>query len=83
MYSTGQEVVQMHPLTRRRQEKMLSMQELADAAGIDKASISRIESGEVRHPWPKTLRALAKALECNPTELIAPPEGQEVSVGQG
>lgn len=47
----------------------LNQQELADKAGIDVKSLSRILNGHTRFPQPATLRALADALNVTPQSL--------------
>ena len=44
-----------------RQEKNISQQELADATGIDRADISKIENGNA-NPSLKTIKRLAEGL---------------------
>ena len=51
----------MTGLTRIRQERNLSQQRLADAAGVNKATINQIERGR-RSPNVETLEKLATAL---------------------
>jgi transcriptional regulator with XRE-family HTH domain len=52
-----------------REARELSQEELSRLAGIDPIHISRLEREETKHPYPKTVRALAKALEVDPDEL--------------
>ena len=59
-----------HPLTTRRRQKTLSMQDLADLSCMDKVTIWKIENRKVDNPWPRTMRALAKALDCEPSDLM-------------
>jgi len=54
-----------------RQQAGLSMSELAEASGIDKASVSRIERGEFQKPKEETLTAIAKTLGVDPTDLLS------------
>ena len=55
---------------------------LAEAAGLDKMAVSRIERGE-REPLFSTLRALARSLDVEPGELFLPPSTvQEVQIGR-
>lgn len=51
-----------------RQERLLTQRELAEKAGVSKATIVGIESGRIR-PYPGTLRKLAEALEVPPSAL--------------
>jgi transcriptional regulator with XRE-family HTH domain len=48
---------------------LLSTRELADRAEISPATVWRIERGEVGRLRPSTMRAIAKALKVNPTEV--------------
>jgi transcriptional regulator with XRE-family HTH domain len=61
-------------LKRRRILAGYSQPELATRAGIDKAHISRLESG-LRDVKPATLRRLAKVLQCKMTDLMPQPVG--------
>jgi transcriptional regulator with XRE-family HTH domain len=45
------------------------MGQLADASGVDKGLISRMESGETQNPKPSSLNNLAAALDIAPDEL--------------
>ena len=56
-------------LTRRRQEKGLSINELARAASISKSNLSRLEAGD-GNPSLETLWALSAALGINVSELL-------------
>jgi transcriptional regulator with XRE-family HTH domain len=59
---------QMGGLRSLRERKMLTQQELAAEAGLTITTISRIETGKV-NPSLRTIRALARVLDCNPQEL--------------
>lgn len=63
----------MTELTRIRQELNLSQQGLADASGVNKATINQIERGR-RSPNVETLEKLAAALGVEVRELF--PLGQ-------
>jgi len=52
-----------------RTRKKMSIQELADKSGVDRATISRIEHGRSK-PYGQTLGKLAEALEVDATELM-------------
>lgn len=41
---------------------LLSMQELADKAGVSKAAIFKVEAGKVRRPRPKLVRLVCGVL---------------------
>jgi len=58
-------------LEKIRKEKGLTLRELAHIADIDHSSIHRIESG-VANPMLTMIITLAKALEVDPAELLAP-----------
>jgi transcriptional regulator with XRE-family HTH domain len=60
-------------LQQLRAEKDLSLQELADRTGISRATLSRIENGEVS-PTAETLGALAAAYAMTISRLLAPVE---------
>ena len=55
-------------LRREREKAFLSQQELADRAGVSKAAIHRIETGQPARPG--TLRKLAEALGISPRALV-------------
>lgn len=52
-----------------RQHKGLSQEELADAVGVDRKTISRIEAG-LHSTRVSTLISLSKALEVEPGDLL-------------
>lgn len=54
-----------------RNERELSTRKLADAVGVDKATIIRIESGEFRSPKPNILQNLAASLDLPLSDLYA------------
>lgn len=56
-----------------RGEKGLSLQDLAERSGISRATLSRIENGEVS-PTAETLGALAAAYAMTISRLLAPAE---------
>ncbi|KKL45195.1 hypothetical protein LCGC14_2358100 [marine sediment metagenome] len=61
----------MHPLTRRRRGKGLSMHGLAQLSGVAKTTIVKIENRQyTRDAWPVTLARLAEALGCEPSDLM-------------
>jgi transcriptional regulator with XRE-family HTH domain len=59
----------MKELTRRREERGLSQQGLADASGVNKATINQIERGR-RSPNLETLEKLAAALDVEVADLF-------------
>jgi len=56
-------------LKQARVEALLTQQELADEAGLQFATISRIENDHV-DPHFSTIKKLAKALRVQPAELV-------------
>jgi transcriptional regulator with XRE-family HTH domain len=52
-----------------RIERALTQQELADASGIGKNTVNRIERNETE-PHLSTLRKLASALDVKPADLV-------------
>ena len=64
----------MTPTTLRLKELRLargwSQAELARRAGLDVATVSRLETGRRKNPRLETLGSLAKALDCDPGYLI-------------
>jgi transcriptional regulator with XRE-family HTH domain len=59
----------MNQLELWRSRRKLSIQELADRCGINRATINRIEHGKVK-PSAKTLGLLAEALNIDVTDLL-------------
>ena len=57
-------------LTQLRRERGLSQRQLASAAGVHVANVSRLERGEASKPSPPTLVRLAEALETDASELL-------------
>jgi transcriptional regulator with XRE-family HTH domain len=53
-----------------RKERALSQEALADAAGIDRSHMGKIERGE-RNVTLLNLTRIAKAMGCNPSDLLA------------
>ncbi|CAA9476366.1 MAG: hypothetical protein AVDCRST_MAG02-4148 [uncultured Rubrobacteraceae bacterium] len=52
-----------------RAEHVMSLRELAEAAGVSKDTIWRLESGTSTNAHPSTIRKLAKAFGVAPSEL--------------
>jgi transcriptional regulator with XRE-family HTH domain len=57
-------------IARLRQTAGLSMRQLEQQTGIDRSTLSRIESGEKKQPAPGTLTKLAPALGVSQSELF-------------
>ncbi len=57
-------------ITELRKARGWSIQALADYANIDRADISRIESGKTNGIYFSTLCRIAEALEVAPGELV-------------
>lgn len=56
-------------LTQLRFDAGLSMYELAKRSGVSRGQLSRMESGEARHPASATLQRLARVLNVEPEEF--------------
>lgn len=56
-------------LSKRRKDLGLSMDKLADLASVSKSYISSLESGSRRSPSEGMARKLAKALDCEASDL--------------
>ena len=56
-------------LLNRRLQAVLSREELAEKAGLSSATIKAIESGISQGVWPRTVRKLVVALDCDPAAL--------------
>jgi len=52
-----------------RQRRALSQRDLARIAGLEPATLNRIETGKQK-PRPSTLRKLARALRVKPADLL-------------
>lgn len=53
-----------------RTERVMSLRELSELAGVSKDTIWRLEGGVSTNAHPSTIRKLAKALEVEPAELV-------------
>ena len=56
-------------LRKAREERGLSIRQLAEASGIDKGVISRMESGTTKSPQRASLNRLARVLRIEPSTL--------------
>lgn len=68
-------------LRRIRLGQFLSQAELARRSGVHALTITRLETGRTA-PSTRTVRALARALGINPSELATPEEVAEADRGQ-
>ncbi len=59
-------------IRRLRLSRFLTQEQLAQAAGLGRATIRRLEAGQVR-PRPGTITALAAALDTSREELVPDP----------
>lgn len=64
-------VVKLSRLRAVRERKVLTQLELAQKAGVTRATLSRLESG-AENPYPSTIRKLARALGVEPEALMEP-----------
>jgi transcriptional regulator with XRE-family HTH domain len=72
MEAWGERVRRYRRLKRRRDGNPWTQEDLADASGIDRRYIGRIETGEVADPSAETVRKLAKALGVTMRQLAEP-----------
>ena len=61
--------VNVERLKTLRTEHVLTLRELAEAAGVSKDTIWRLENGH-SEAHPSTIRKLAKALDVQPKDLV-------------
>ena len=59
----------MNILKEKREQRALSQQDLADRSTVAKSTIVRIENEQHKPNWV-TIRKLAGALECEPSDLV-------------
>ena len=69
LYKVAMEV-DVNKLKRLRKERVLTIRELANEAGVSKTTISNIENGQ-SEAYPSTIRKLARALEVQPSDLVS------------
>lgn len=60
----------MNALRKRRIELGLTLKEVANILGVSESTISRYEMMEVEELSVNTVRRLANALQCSPSELL-------------
>ena len=61
--------VNVHRLRELRRQKVLSMRELEEIAGVSYNTIWRLETGRTG-AQPRTIRKIAEALGVDPAELV-------------
>jgi transcriptional regulator with XRE-family HTH domain len=61
--------VDMAKLRELRRRRVLTLEELAQKAGVGRNTVWRLEHG-LMGAQPRTIRKLAKALEVEPEELV-------------
>jgi len=61
-----------------RKQREMNQKQLADASGLTKATISRIESGDIRELGADSLKRLARALRVTVDYLIDNVENMDV-----
>jgi DNA-binding XRE family transcriptional regulator len=64
-------VVRLPRLRYVRERAALTQAELAEMAGVSRATVIAIEAGTT-DPVPRTIRALARALKVQPSDLMEP-----------
>jgi len=64
-------------LKRRRQERQLTLEQLAASSGVSRAAISKIERGDSGASTP-VLGKLAEALDLSISQLVGGPQGEPV-----
>jgi len=57
-------------LKRYRRAAALTQRDLGERADVAQATIAEIEGGRIREPRPRTLKALADALDVTPLDLL-------------
>ena len=62
-------------LRKLRRRRVLTLEELAEKAGVGRNTIWRLEH-DVMGAQPRTIRKLAKALDVKPEDLVAEVEGE-------
>jgi transcriptional regulator with XRE-family HTH domain len=67
--TTSSVEVDVQKLKALREERVMTLRELGEKAGVSKDTIWRLEHGR-SEAYPSTIRKLAQALEVEPRELI-------------
>ena len=60
-----------YKVAEKRKEQSMTQADLAQAAGVSRATIIALESGQEIVVKSSTLQAIASALKCNVTDLFA------------
>jgi transcriptional regulator with XRE-family HTH domain len=68
-------MVKLSRLRSLRERRALTQRELAELAGVSRATLISLEAGR-DNPYPTTVRKLAKALGVAPDALMEPDEDQ-------
>jgi transcriptional regulator with XRE-family HTH domain len=68
--SSGRALKAAATIRRLRKAKGLSVEKLADAAGVNPRHLYRIEAGQVRSPGIELLEKVARALDCSVSDLL-------------
>lgn len=58
-------------IRKKRRSRHLSARELARMAGVDVATVTRLELAQIPHPRPDSLKAIAGALDLRVSDLFA------------
>ena len=68
LYKPGVVEVDVERIRALRRERVLTIRELAEKAGVSKTTTSNLEQGQA-DAYPSTIRKLAAALEVEPAEM--------------
>ncbi|OOM69512.1 helix-turn-helix transcriptional regulator [Clostridium sp. BL-8] len=66
-------------LKKLREDKKLTLKELADKSGVGQSTISDIETGKAKNPRIDTLISLAKALDTTVNIFLDIPNNSDIS----
>jgi transcriptional regulator with XRE-family HTH domain len=72
-------VIDRHKLRQVRRALRWTQQDLADRSGVQRSTVSKIESGRRRNLRTSTLQSLARALGVTADELLLSPPQETVS----
>jgi transcriptional regulator with XRE-family HTH domain len=64
-------MVRLTRLKTVRERKAFTQEQLAEKAGVSRATLARIETGQ-NEPYPSTVRKIADALGVEPEQLMEP-----------